>query len=261
MAIKFPDFDPVIINIFGPLSITWYSLAYVMGVMLGWYYLNWLTNNRIILKNKISDNLINYVILGILIGGRLGYVLFYDLYSYLDNPLEIIKTWKGGMSFHGGLIGLTLAVYFFAKKYKISFSVLADLIACVAPIGIFFGRIANFINGELFGRPTNLPWAIYFNNDLSFKVHPSQLYEAITEGIFIFIIQFILISKINLRSRPGYLLASFLSQYAIYRFIIEFFRMPDAHLGTFYHLTMGQILSIPMLLISFYLFYSSYKKI
>jgi phosphatidylglycerol:prolipoprotein diacylglycerol transferase len=259
MAIKFPEFDPVIINIIGPLSVTWYSLAYVTGIMIGWYYINWLLNRKLILNYQITDNLINYAILGILIGGRLGYVLFYDLQNYLEHPLEIIKTWKGGMSFHGGLIGLGVAIYIFARKYKIPFLILADLISCAAPIGIFFGRIANFINGELFGRATNVPWAIYFESNPSTLLHPSQLYEAATEGLLIFITQFILISKSNLSMKKGFLFASFLMQYSIYRFISEFFRMPDMHLGTFYNLTMGQILSIPMFLISLYLFYFSCK--
>ncbi len=260
MAIKYPEFDHVIINIYGPLSITWYSLAYVMGIMIGWYYLNWLGRYKSISKYNITDDLINYIILGILLGGRLGYVVFYDLQNYLEHPLEIIKTWKGGMSFHGGFLGLILAVYLFARKYKIPYLIITDLISCAAPIGLFFGRIANFINGELFGRATNVAWGIYFENNPSFKFHPSQLYEALAEGLCIFIIQFLLISKSKLSKKNGFLSASFLMQYSIYRFFIEYFRMPDAHLGTFYNLTMGQILSIPMLLLSIYLFYFSYQN-
>lgn len=249
--LQFPDIDPVIISI-GPLDIYWYSLAYVAGILIGWYYCDQLIRrnytNEITSKNL--DDFISWLVISIIIGGRLGYVLFYDPVKYFAEPLEIFKTYKGGMSFHGGMIGVIITSFAFCKKNRVNFFSLIDLLAVATPLALFLGRIANFINGELYGRITNVPWAIIFPYSDMMPRHPSQLYEAFFEGIILFLIlSYQVFYKSALKQR-GLITGYFLSFYSIFRIMIEFIREPDEKLGYFaQYFTMGQLLCVPMLLI------------
>ena len=246
------NFDPIAIEIFS-FEIRWYSLAYIMGILLGWYLAkNIFINNNI--KNKFDDYL-TYVIIGLILGGRLGYVLIYNFYYYLDNILDIFKIWQGGMSFHGGVIGMIVASFMFSKKNDDDAFEYLDIIAIVAPIGIFFGRIANFINSELYGIETSIPWAVQFIQIDNLYRHPSQLYEAALEGIILFLILIHFWTKDYLKT-PGKLSAMFLIFYSVFRFVIEYFRSPDEQLGYLVlNLTMGQLLSFLFLIIGFLLYY------
>ncbi len=243
------NLDPVLFDL-GFLVIRWYSLAYIFGILIGW----WL-GKRIILKRfqnldfdiKEFDNLITYIIISILLGGRIGYVLFYNFGYYLSNPFDIFKIWEGGMSFHGALIGIILGTYWFSIKKNIQTFFLLDIIAYVAPIGIFFGRVANFINGELIGKTTNVFWGIIFPNIDDKIRHPSQLYEAFLEGIILFIIMNLILFRKNYKI--GTCSYVFLIFYGIFRIFSEFFREPDAHIGFLFNLiSMGTILSFFMIL-------------
>ena len=245
------NLDPVLID-FGFIAIRWYSLAYIVGIIIGWWYGKKILNH--ISKNvdpkfnlREFDDLITYIIISLIIGGRLGYVIFYNINYYIDNPFDIVKIWEGGMSFHGGLVGIVFGTYLFSKKKGISTFILLDIIACVSPIGIFLGRIANFINGELIGKVTNVSWSVIFPTVDMLPRHPSQLYEAALEGLVLFLILNILIFK-----KKYYLGASsclFLICYGVFRITSEFFREPDAQLGYFFSLfTMGSILSFLMIL-------------
>ena len=246
------NFDPIAIEIFS-FEIRWYSLAYIMGILLGWYLAkNIFINNNI--KDKFDDYL-TYVIIGLILGGRLGYVLIYNFYYYLDNILDIFKIWQGGMSFHGGVIGMIVASFMFSKKNDDDAFEYLDIIAIVAPIGIFFGRIANFINSELYGIETSIPWAVQFIQIDNLYRHPSQIYEAILEGIILFLILIHFWTKDYLKT-PGKLSAMFLIFYSVFRFVIEYFRSPDEQLGYLVlNLTMGQLLSFLFLIIGFLLYY------
>jgi len=236
------NFDPVAFQIFS-FEIRWYSLAYIFGIIFGWLY----CKKKLIKDEKLLnlfDDLIAYLIIGIILGGRLGYIIFYNLEYYLDNFFEILMIWNGGMSFHGGLIGVILATVIFSKKHKINSYIFLDLIALVAPIGLFLGRIANFINGELYGKISTLPWAIIFSNGGSVARHPSQIYEAILEGIILFILINYLALKKQLLFKTGYISGFFLVSYSILRIFSENFREPDMHLGYFFnYFSMGVILS------------------
>ncbi len=245
------NLDPVLFD-FGFLVIRWYSLAYIFGILIGW----WL-GKRIILKRfkntdfkfevKEFDNLITYLIISILIGGRIGYVLFYNFGYYLSNPLDVIKIWEGGMSFHGALIGIIIGTHWFSIKKKIPTFFLLDVVSCVAPIGIFFGRIANFINGELVGKTTNVFWAVIFPKIDSSLRHPSQLYEAFFEGAILFIIMNLILLKNNYKT--GTCSYMFLILYGILRIFSEFFREPDYQIGYLFELiSMGTMLSLLMIL-------------
>ena len=245
------NFDPTLID-FGIIQIRWYSLAYIFGILLGWWY------GKIIIKKQISpdnykiylskfDDLIGYLIIGIIVGGRLGYVFFYDLSFYLDNILEIFKIWKGGMSFHGGLIGVAVSTYFFANKRNLNYKIYFDTICCVAPIGLFLGRVANFINGELYGIPTEKPWGIIFPKIDNVVRHPSQIYEALLEGFVLFIVLNFLATKKIIGN--GLISSLFLILYGTFRIISEQFREPDKHMGyIFEYLSMGSLLSIIMII-------------
>ncbi len=243
------NFDPVLID-FGILQIRWYSLAYIFGILAGWMYGKAIIGREILNKNqndysKNFDDLIGYIIIGVILGGRLGYVIFYDPIFYLENISEIFKLWNGGMSFHGGLLGVIIATIIFSKIKGINFYYFADIISCVAPIGIFLGRVANFINGELFGKVSNLPWAIIFPEGGNFARHPSQIYEAVLEGAVLFLIINFLAIKKKLLLKPGYISGLFLIFYSIARIIGENFREPDVHLGYFFnYFSMGTMLSI-----------------
>ncbi|RPG94395.1 MAG: prolipoprotein diacylglyceryl transferase [Candidatus Pelagibacter sp. TMED253] len=245
------NLDPVLFN-FGFFVIRWYSLAYIFGILIGW----WL-GKKIILKKiqsinfkfdiKEFDNLITYIIISILIGGRLGYILFYNFEYYLSNPLNIVKIWEGGMSFHGALLGIIFATYWFSIKKNIMTFFLLDIIACVAPIGIFFGRIANFINGELVGKTTDIFWGVVFPNVDNFSRHPSQLYEAFLEGLVLLIIMNLILFRKNYKT--GTCSYMFLILYGVFRIFSEFFREPDAQVGYLFNLiSMGTMLSVFMIL-------------
>mgnify|MGYP001801173587 CR=1 FL=1 len=251
----FPIIDKVAFYI-GPFEIKWYALAYVVGILAGCYI-----SLKIVKKFDLNfsyqkiDDYVTWLILGIIIGGRMGYVLIYDPIKYFSKPIEILKIYEGGMSFHGGFIGCAIATYLFCKKYSTDFLKLCDLVVIVAPIGIFFGRIANFINSELYGRVTDVPWAIIFPYSDNLPRHPSQLYEALLEGIVIFIVMLYCTFKKKLIYKTGTLTSIFCFLYGLFRFITEIFREPDFHLGFILgYLSMGQILSIPMLIIGIYIF-------
>ncbi len=244
------NFDPVLIDL-GFFQLRWYSIAYILGIILGWIYANKIIkktinkNDSYSVKQKDLDDLIVYIILGIIIGGRLGYIIFYNYNYYIQNPYEILQVWKGGMSFHGGLLGVVASILFFSRIKNINFFSLADVISCVAPIGLFLGRIANFINGELYGKISELPWSVVFPNVDNMARHPSQIYEAILEGILLFILLNYLVLKKNMLLKTGYISSIFLIFYSIFRILSESFREPDSHLGYFFnYLSMGTILSL-----------------
>ena len=245
------NFDPVAIQIFS-VEIRWYSLAYIIGILIGWILSKRVFINDPRLKEKFDDY-ITYIIIGIIIGGRLGYVLLYNFDYYLNNLIDIFKIWQGGMSFHGGLIGIIAVSVLFAKKNNQNSFIYLDVVSIVAPIGIFFGRIANFINSELYGIETNLPWSVQFIQIDNLYRHPSQLYEAIFEGLILFII-LIYFRKKGFMKIPGLISGLFLIFYSIFRFLIEFVRVPDEQLGyIFLNLTMGQVISFIFFLIGSYL--------
>lgn len=253
-AIAFPNIDPVLIS-FGPLAIRWYSLAYMAGLLLGWWLLKRLVSRTPkVASENAADDFIVWATLGIILGGRVGYVLFYNFSFYLENPLAILTVWKGGMSFHGGLGGVIVATIIFCKKRGIDLWAFADRIAVVSPLGLFFGRIANFINGELFGRVSDVPWAIVFPRGGPAPRHPSQLYEAGLEGALLFGVLWWLAGKESMRARSGLLTGVFMVGYGLARTVVEMFRQPDAHLGFLsFGSTMGQWLSAPLIVFGLYL--------
>ena len=254
MAIPYPSIDPVALKI-GPLAIRWYGLAYITGLVIGWRYTVWLAGQKRFNPPgsrptaKDLDDFLFWAMAGVLIGGRLGIVLFYKPSDYFSDPISILRIWEGGMSFHGGLLGVIAALILFARRFRIPFFDLSDLVACAAPIGLFFGRIANFVNDELWGRPTDVPWAMIFPNAGPEPRHPSQLYEAGTEGILLFALLALLAQHPAIRNRKGLLTGIFLVGYAIARSTCELFREPDSYLGFIVGpISMGQVLSFPMLL-------------
>ncbi|MFP5076711.1 prolipoprotein diacylglyceryl transferase [Rhizobium sp. YIM 134829] len=255
--LPFPDIDPVLIAI-GPLQIHWYGLAYVAGIVLGWLYARAIVRNaplwagnRPALNEQDLDDFLLWVAVGIVAGGRLGYIFFYDLQSVIENPVRAIEIWNGGMSFHGGLIGTILAMTLFARRRSIPLWSLFDVVAAVVPIGLFFGRIANFINGELWGRLSSAPWAIVFPTGGPFSRHPSQIYEALLEGVVLLTVLALLVYRGRALARPGFVAGVFATGYGLARITVEFFREPDAQLGYLFGgwLTMGMLLSLPMVLI------------
>ena len=251
------NFDPVAFQFFS-IEIRWYSLAYIAGILLGWTLSKKFFISDPGLKNKFDD-FIGYIILGIVVGGRLGYVIFYNLNYYSNNLLDIFKIWQGGMSFHGGLLGIITVSIWFAKKNNQNALIYLDIVSIVAPIGIFFGRIANFINSELYGTETSIFWSVKFVQIDNLYRHPSQLYEAFFEGLILFIILLYFRNKGFLK-KPGFISGLFLIFYSIFRFLIEFFRVPDEQLGyLIFNLTMGQIISFIFLLIGFYLIITRYE--
>ena len=249
----FPEIDPIALQI-GPIAIRWYALSYIVGILLAWRYCIWLSRKppqRV--TRKQLDDLLFWAILAIIVGGRLGQVLLWAPGYYLANPIEVLKIWEGGMAFHGGLIGVILAMWLYARSQKLGFFAFSDLIAPSAPIGLFLGRIANFINGELVGRPTDVPWAMIFLHVDGQPRHPSQLYQAALEGILLFVVLHWAARQERLRGRPGMLSGIFLVGYAVARSIGEIFREPEVDLGSWSFLTWGQVLSVPMLVIGLYL--------
>ena len=248
--LEFPNINPIIIPL-GPLAVSWYSLSYVIGIILGWFYIIKLIEKKYAsLEKQHIDDFITWIIIGIIIGGRLGHVLFYNPTKYLANPIEILKTYEGGMSFHGGIIGFVIASIIFTRKKNIKFFTLVDAAAAATPIALFLGRIANFINAELYGRVTDVSWSFIFPGSDGLPRHPSQLYEAALEGFVLFFILYFCITRYQALKRSGLISGLFLIFYASFRLIIENFREPDAHIG--FHadfITRGQLLCIPMLII------------
>jgi phosphatidylglycerol:prolipoprotein diacylglycerol transferase len=254
LVIPFPAFDPVLVSI-GPIVVRWYALAYIVGILLGWLYARTLIRREQLwagapaMSLRDYDDFVLWITLGIIIGGRIGYVLFYNPGYFAGHPLETIELWKGGMSFHGGFLGCVLAVVLFARRRGLSILSLGDVTCAAAPIGLFLGRIANFINGELWGRPTDVPWAMIFPSGGPVPRHPSQLYEAALEGLLLFALLAVLVWGWGALKRPGFVIGAFACGYATARTTAEFFREPDAQLGFLWRgLTMGMLLSIPLFL-------------
>ena len=254
--IRFADLGlhPVAFHI-GPFAIRWYGLAYMTGIVLGWWYLTKLIEQPgAPMARRHADDFIFYATLGIILGGRIGYIIFYG-YEMWGHPLQWFMLWDGGMSFHGGALGVVLAIWWLARRNNLSALRFVDYVACVGTIGLFFGRLANFVNGELWGRPTDVPWGVVFQNTVTAGIpeparHPSQLYEAGLEGIMLFLILSFLFWRTDARYKPGLLLGVFLVGYGCSRFIVEYFREPDAQLGILpWGISMGQTLSAPMILV------------
>jgi phosphatidylglycerol:prolipoprotein diacylglycerol transferase len=249
-VLPFPNIDPVLLHL-GPLSIRWYALAYITGLLLGWWGMRRLVVRTPVVATKLQvDDFLTWATLGVVLGGRFGYVLFYQSGYYFSHPLQMLQVWNGGMSFHGGMLGVTLALIIYCWQQKIPLLGFADRVAVVVPIGLGLGRCANFINGELWGRPApGLPWAMIFPNDpTQLPRHPSQLYQATLEGLLLFLLLFALSRRATIRARFGLLTGVFLMGYGVARIIGEFFRQPDPFLGYLWEgATMGQLLSIPMI--------------
>jgi phosphatidylglycerol---prolipoprotein diacylglyceryl transferase len=258
-VIPFPAIDPVAVAL-GPFAIRWYALAYIVGLIIGWRYCLMLAGGppHLVARKEIDDFLV-WATLGVVLGGRIGYVLFYNLPYYAEHPIQALYLWHGGMSFHGGALGVTLAIVLFARLRKLSILALADIIIEAIPIGLFFGRIANFINGELYGRATDVPWAMIFPNGGPAPRHPSQLYEATCEGLLLFLL-LLFAERRGARQRPGLETGIFLAGYAVARMSGELFREPDAQLGFLtFGLTMGQLLSIPVLIAGAIFIWSAWR--
>ncbi len=248
--IQLPAFDPVALQL-GPLAIRWYSLAYIAGILSAMFFINYQNKKQQFMSQKAQDDWLMWAVLSIIIGGRLGYVLFYNIGYFLSNPLEIFAIWQGGMSFHGGLLGSIIGLFWFCRVHGVKFLKIADIIAVIAPLGIFFGRMANFINLELYGRPTNGDFGMIFPSDpLGVPRYPSQLFEGVFEGLVPCLVLLLLMKFTKLQQKEGIFSGLFLIMYAIARIIIENFREPDAQIGfLFGSVTMGQLLSVPLILL------------
>jgi len=248
--------DPVLLRIHGTPILKWYSIAYIAGIIVGWWYLlKLIAQPGSPMARRHADDLVFYATLGIILGGRIGYVLFYQPAMLLD-PIQVLRLWDGGMSFHGGVVGTTLGIIVMARREKLNWLRIHDYVACCAPFGLFFGRLANFVNGELWGRPTDVPWAIVFQRTVAYGVeparHPSQLYEAGLEGVLLFTVLWYFFWKTKARYEPGKLVGIFVLGYGLCRYFVEFFREPDQQFGgTFFStpgLHMGQLLCLPMII-------------
>ncbi len=252
MAIPFPDIDPVIVRV-GPLAIRWYAMSYLVGLIGGWKYMRWLVARPpFAMQAEQVDDFLVWATLGTVLGGRTGYVLFYNLPQYIDHPLEIFSVWQGGMSFHGGALGVILGIFLYCLRHRLNILAVGDVVCTVVPIGLFFGRLANFVNGELFGRaaPEDLPWAMVFPHGGPIPRHPSQLYEAGLEGLVLGLLLFFLWRCKRVRLHAGVISGVFLAGYGLSRITAEFFRQPDAQLGFLWGgATMGQLLSIPLVIV------------
>ncbi|GAA2842625.1 prolipoprotein diacylglyceryl transferase [Aminobacter aminovorans] len=256
-ALPFPNIDPVIVQL-GPLAIHWYGLGYIIGILFAWWYAKRLVtdarlwpNGVLPMKPEALDDFLVWAAAGVVLGGRIGYILFYDLARYISNPLDIFAVWQGGMSFHGGLLGVTLAMVLFARKNGILVWSLIDVVAAGVPVGLGLVRLANFINSELWGRVTDVPWAVEFPTGGPFLRHPSQIYEALLEGLVLFfVLYFLTHSRLKLKT-PRFIAGAFVCGYGLSRIFVEFFREPDQQIGYLLGgwLTMGMVLSVPMLLI------------
>jgi phosphatidylglycerol:prolipoprotein diacylglycerol transferase len=272
LIIPYPHIDPVLVQL-GPFAIRWYALSYIAGIILGWRYIVWLLRKPGLWQDAPGkappltvadmDDVVLWMTLGIVLGGRIGYILFYGLVYesdyYLGNPLRILEIWRGGMSFHGGLIGVLTALFFYCRHKTLSLLRVGDLIAAATPIGLFFGRLANFINGELFGRPTTVPWAMIFPADATqLPRHPSQLYEASLEGLALFIILYVMIHSFRGLARPGLVGGVFVAFYGSARAFCELFRSPENPIGDS-GITMGMLLSVPMWIAAGFLIWNALK--
>jgi phosphatidylglycerol:prolipoprotein diacylglycerol transferase len=271
-VLPFPTIDPVLVSV-GPFAVRWYALAYIAGLLIGWYVVARMADTSPApagttatapadtpegtprrLTRALVDDFLLWATLGVILGGRIGYVTFYNPVHYASHPLEILAVWQGGMSFHGGLAGVIAAIVLFCRCKGVPIFALGDLIALVAPIGLFFGRIANFINGELYGRVSDVPWAMVFPRGSDMPRHPSQLYEAGLEGIVLFILLLALVRFTRARERPGLLTGAFIAGYGVARVIAEMFREPDPQLGFLaFGTTMGQLLSLPLIVVGLWL--------
>lgn len=256
-ALAFPNIDPVALQL-GPLAIHWYGLGYVVGILFAWWYARKLIatphlwpNDTAPIKPVDIDDFLIWAAAGVVLGGRIGYMLFYDFARYAENPLDALAIWRGGMSFHGGLAGVTIAMILFARRRGFSAWSLFDTIAVGAPVGLGIVRLTNFVNSELWGRPTDVPWAVIFPNGGPFARHPSQIYEALLEGLVLFLVLFVLTHRGLKLKQPGFLAGVFIAGYGLSRIIVEFFREPDAHIGYLAGnwLTMGMVLSVPLVLL------------
>lgn len=264
MAITIPPISPVAFSVFG-LDVRWYALAYIAAFVFGYLVVRHLVrapDSTFKLTKPQLDDLLTSVIVGVIVGGRLGYVLFYGLGYFLLHPLEIFALWHGGMSFHGGLLGVIIATFIFARKNQINPWRILDVMSVVAPIGLFFGRVANFINREVMGRPTDVSWGVVFDGDIPIPRHPSPIYEAMSEGVLLFLIMYCLYRYTNLRSRPGALGGIMGMCYAVFRIICEQFRAPDVQIGFLYGqwLTMGMLLSLVMFFCGLSIFVFAIRK-
>jgi phosphatidylglycerol---prolipoprotein diacylglyceryl transferase len=264
-VIPFPAVNPILISI-GPFSVRWYALAYIVGIIAGWFYARAIISSERLWGGPAPftvtdfDDFVVWITLGIILGGRIGYVLFYNLPHFAENPMEILRLWNGGMSFHGGVLGCIVAIVLFAIRRGIPALSLGDVTAAVAPIGLFLGRIANFINGELWGRPTDVPWAMVFPHGGPVPRHPSQLYEATLEGIVLFIVLALLV-RFGALKRPGVVTGVFAIGYGAARITCEFFREPDVQLGFLWGgLTMGMLLCIPLILAGIAVLVVAFKR-
>lgn len=272
LVIPYPKIDPVLIAI-GPFAIRWYALAYIAGLVLGWRYIVRLIRNKALWRNgpggkapatpETAEDILLFATLGVILGGRLGYVLIYgltyDAHRYLSNPLNIFAIWEGGMSFHGGFLGVFVALWLLCRNKKLPMLRIGDLAAAATPIGLFFGRLANFINGELYGRPTSVPWAMVFPASDGQPRHPSQLYEATLEGLLLFIVLRVATHRFATLDKPGLTAGIFLGGYGCARAFAEFFRAPEAPIGNT-GLTMGMILSVPMWIAAAWLIWNAHKS-
>ena len=261
MYLDFPNFSPIAIQI-GPFGLRWYALAYLAGIITAWILTKRNINKyNLGISNTQLDDLVFYTTLGIILGGRIGYVCCYGSNFFLKNPLEIFAIWHGGMSFHGGIVGVILGLYYFSHKEKIPFLKITDIVALYVPIGIFLGRIANFINGELWGRVTSVNWAVKFPTGGYLPRHPSQIYEALSEGVLMFILLTLLWKKEFVRENHGIISSMFLIIYASSRIYMETFREPDAQIGFIWNfITMGQLLSMPFLILGIFILSNTIKK-
>ncbi|MBC8159501.1 MAG: prolipoprotein diacylglyceryl transferase [Rhodospirillales bacterium] len=260
-VIPFPMIDPIMFEV-GPIAVRWYGLAYVVGLVLAWRYVRRLAGGPPeVARLQDVDDFLVWATLGVIIGGRLGYALFYQPAYFLANPGAIVQTWTGGMSFHGGLLGVVVAGIIFVRRRKIDALAFGDMLACAAPIGLFLGRVANFVNSELWGRPTDVAWAVVFPNGGPQPRHPSQIYEASLEGVVLFAVLFILWRIPAVRDRPGTLIGVFLTGYSAARAFVELFRQPDAHIGFLLGgTTMGQWLSVPMLAVGLWFIFLGQRR-
>jgi phosphatidylglycerol---prolipoprotein diacylglyceryl transferase len=253
LALSFPNLDPIAFQ-FGIIVVRWYALAYVVGILGGWWLIGRLDARCYpapLLSKKLKDDMIVWGVLSVILGGRIGYVLFYNLPYYLQHPAEALQMWHGGMSFHGGALGVIFGFYLFARVHRIPYLRLMDMICCAVPIGLFFGRIANFVNGELYGRATDVAWGVIFPTGGYIPRHPSQLYEAVLEGLVLFLLLNWMMTCTRLREYHSFIAGTFLLGYGLARFIIEFYREPDSQLGfvLLEWMSMGQVLCIPMMLV------------
>jgi phosphatidylglycerol:prolipoprotein diacylglycerol transferase len=263
LLLSFPAIDPVLIQL-GPLAVRWYSLAYIAGVLGGYWWVGRVDGRggKPLLSAAQREDVVVWAIVGIVLGGRIGYVLFYNLSYYLAHPVHILSLWEGGMSFHGGLIGVIVSFALFARKHGLPFVTLMDRIACAAPIGLFFGRLANFVNGELYGRASDVAWAMVFPRGGEMPRHPSQLYEAAAEGLVLFLVLACLATRTKALQRPGVVCGVFMAGYGLARFLIEYAREPDAQLGLFFSfISMGQILCLPMIALGAWLMLTSKQRV